>query len=159
MSIASVAIALQMATPAPLTPKVNPQSTRSNTAYLFARLHAATAGTSARATGCAIQTATCGLKKWMPTVEVILAVRTAIILWSTAAADGPSHAVTAQTSIFAMGSVIRTEQCHGAFNKAAKAITTVETATTKCDSKVKARQREPAGPETTLNLLRMSGHL
>ena len=60
--------------------------------------------------------------------------RAGIILWSTAAVDGPSHAAMAPTSIFAMSSVIRQAQCRGAFSRVAKAITTVETATTRCGS-------------------------
>ena len=60
--------------------------------------------------------------------------RAGIILWSTAAADDLCHAVMAPTPIFAMGSVIRPAQCRGVFSKAAKAIITVATATTKCGS-------------------------
>ena len=142
MSIASVALALQMATPAPLTPESEPSIHEINTAYLFVRPHVDTAGISALVTGCAIQTATCALKRWTP---IIAAVGTGITRWSTAAADGLFLAAMAQTSIFAMGSVIRTEQCHGVINRAAKATTSVETATTRCGSQGKARQREPAG--------------
>jgi hypothetical protein len=57
-----------------------------------------------------------------------------IIPWSTAAASGRCHAVTAPTAIFATGSATRRARCHGSIRKAARAITIDETATTKCDS-------------------------
>ena len=47
---------------------------------------------------------------------------------------GRSHAVTARTSIFAMGSATRRARYHGSIRKAARAITIDETATSKCDS-------------------------
>jgi hypothetical protein len=54
--------------------------------------------------------------------------------WSTAAVDGPFLAAMEQTSIFAMGFVIRRAQCQGAGRKGAT-ITSVETAIT-CASKL-----------------------
>ena len=60
--------------------------------------------------------------------------RAGIIPWSTAAAGGRSHAVTALTAIFAMGSATRMARYRGSIRKAAKAITIDETATSKCDS-------------------------
>ena len=57
-----------------------------------------------------------------------------IIPWSMAAAGGRSHAVTALTAIFAMGSATRMARYRGSIRKAARAITIDETATSKCDS-------------------------
>jgi hypothetical protein len=51
-----------------------------------------------------------------------------------AAAGGRSHAVTALTAIFAMGSATRMARYRGSIRKAARAITFDETATSKCDS-------------------------
>jgi hypothetical protein len=58
--------------------------------------------------------------------------RAGIILWNTEAAGDLYLAVTARMPIFAMGSVIRMERCHGNFRQAGKAIIIVETGTMKC---------------------------
>jgi hypothetical protein len=62
-----------------------------------------------------------------------------------AAAGGRSHAVTAQTAIFAMGSATRMARCRGSIRKAARAITIDETATSKCDSAAMLNIRTPQG--------------
>jgi hypothetical protein len=54
--------------------------------------------------------------------------------WSTAAAGGLYHAIMARTPIFVMGSAIRPARYHGSIRPAARVITFVETAITKCGS-------------------------
>ena len=122
--------------------KADPRSSKSNTAYLFVRPHVDTAGISALVTGCAIQTATCALKRWTP----IIAVGTGHYPLEYGGGRRPvpcGHGADID---------IRDGLCypngavqHGAISRAGKATTSAETATTRCGSQGKARQREPAG--------------
>lgn len=74
---------------------------------------AATAGTSALVMECAIRTATCHHKKWMPIIVVGI-----IVAVATTAAEGTRyHAVTVPTSIFGTDSATRTAPYPVSFRK------------------------------------------
>lgn len=75
------------------------------------RHRADTAGISVPVMGCAIQTVTCLLKKWMPIVAGIAAVAI------TAAEGIQYHAATALMSISGMDYAIPTAWCRLSFNK------------------------------------------
>ena len=112
-SMAAIALALQLGVPAqPLNESIpsaqnpgpgNPDRGNPATAVAAIRRRAATATISMSGTASATRTGWCRRSFN----------RAGIIPWSTAAAGGRCHAVTARTSIFATGSAIRRARCHG----------------------------------------------